>query len=119
MAAVQGTGHVTGRTHWDKYWTGKWNPKATYHVMQETLRKEFYSGQGSLNECEKHRLFLSQGDYPIKGLHYMLCAMPKILQKFPDAKVYVAGNCIMRSKNLMGRLKISTYGAYLEKLIKK
>ena len=119
LASVQGTGHVTGRTHWDKYWTGKWNPNATYHVMQETLRKEFYTGHWSLEECEPHRLFLSQGDYPIKGFHYMLLAMPKILEQYPDTKIYVAGNSILRSKNLIGRLKISAYGAYLEKLIAK
>lgn len=118
LAAVQGTGHVTGRTHWDKFWTGKWNPNAAYHVMQETLRKEFYSGQWSLDTCEPHRLFLSQGDYPIKGLHYMLQAMPRILEEFPDTKVYVAGNSILRSKNIIGRLKISAYGTYLEKLIR-
>lgn len=117
LAAVQGTGHVTGRTHWDKYWTNKWNPSAMYHVMQETLRKEFYSGQWKPDNCEPHRLFLSQGDYPIKGLHYMLQAMPRILQEFPDTKVYVAGNCILRSRNIPGRLKISAYGAYLERLI--
>ena len=119
LAAIQGTGHVTGRTHWDKYWTGKWNPKATYHEMQETLRKEFYTGQWSLEHCEPHRLFLSQGDYPIKGLHYMLAAMPRILAEYPDTKVYVAGNSILRSKNIIGRLKISAYGAYLESLIAK
>ena len=118
LAAVQGTGHVTGRTHWDKFWTGKWNPNAAYHVMQETLRKEFYSGKWSLDTCDPHSLFLSQGDYPIKGLHYMLQAMPRILEEFPDAKVYVAGNSVLRSKNIMGRLKISSYGIYLEKLIR-
>ncbi|MBR4060212.1 MAG: glycosyltransferase family 4 protein [Lachnospiraceae bacterium] len=118
LAAVQGTGHVTGRTHWDKFWTGKWNPNAAYHVMQETLRKEFYSGKWSLDTCEPHSLFLSQGDYPIKGLHYMLQAMPRILEEFPDTKVYVAGNGILRSKNIIGRLKISSYGIYLEKLIR-
>ena len=100
LAAVQGTGHVTGRTHWDKFWTEKWNPNAAYHVMQETLRKEFYSGQWSLDACEPHRLFLSQGDYPIKGLHYMLQAMPRILEEFPNTRVYVAGNSILRSKNI-------------------
>lgn len=119
LAAVQGTGHVTGRTHWDKYWTSRWNPDATYHVMQETLRREFYTGEWNPEACEKHSLFLSQGDYPIKGLHYMLQAMPKILKEFPDTKVYVAGNSILRSKDLIGRLKISTYGKYLEKRIKE
>lgn len=119
LAAVQGTGHVTGRTHWDKYWTGKWNPKAQYHVMNETLRKEFYSGQWSLEQCKKHSLFLSQGDYPIKGLHYMLLALPTILEQYPDTEVYVAGNSLLRGKGIKAKMTISRYGAYLETLIKK
>ena len=48
----------------------------------------------------------------------MLQAMPRILEEFPDTKVYVAGNSILRSKNIIGRLKISSYGIYLEKLIR-
>ena len=47
----------------------------------------------------------------------MLQAMPRILEEFPDTKVYVAGNSILRGKNIIGRLKISSYGTYLEKLI--
>ena len=119
LAAIQGTGHVTGRTEWDRYWTCKWNPGAEYHALNETLRKEFYLGQWSLEHCEPHRLFFSQGDYPLKGLHYMLSALPKILEKYPDARVYVAGNSLLRSRNLQGRLKISAYGVYLEKLISR
>ncbi len=117
LAAIQGTGHVTGRTDWDRYWTGKWNPAAEYHAMNETLRKEFYADRWSFENCQSHRLFLSQGDYPLKGLHYMLSALPKILERYPDTQVYVAGNSLLRGKNLQGRLKISAYGAFLEKLI--
>lgn len=119
LASIQGTGHVTGRTRFDQYWTGKWNPGVKYHMMNETLRKEFYSGQWSLEQCTTHRLFFSQGDYPLKGFHYMLLAMPHILEQYPDTEVYVAGNSLLRSKNLKGRLTISAYGRYLEKLIEK
>ncbi len=117
LAAIQGTGHVTGRTQFDKYWTAKWNPRAKYHAMNETLRREFYTGSWSKEACCPYRLFFSQGDYPLKGLHYMLLALPKILQKYPDAEVYVAGNSLLRGKGLKGRLKISAYGIYLERLI--
>lgn len=88
-------------------------------MMNETLRKEFYSGQWSLEKCIPHRLFFSQGDYPLKGFHYMLLALPQILKQYPDTEVYVAGNSLLRSKNLKGRLTISAYGRYLEKLMAK
>ncbi len=117
LASIQGTGHVTGRTHFDKYWVAKWNPKAEYHLMNETLRKEFYTGAWSLDTCNPHRLFFSQGDYPLKGFHYMLLALPKILETYPDTEVYVAGNSLLRGRGLKAKLKISAYGAYLEQLI--
>ena len=116
MLAIKGAGHITGRTHWDKHWTLKWNPDAKYHVMNETLREEFSTGAWEKENCIPHRIFLSQGDYPIKGLHYMLLALPEILKEFPDTKVSVAGNCILR-KGLLGKLKISAYGAYVQRLI--
>lgn len=61
---------------------------------------------------------MSQGDYPIKGLHYMLEAMPAILRQYPDAHLYVAGNCLLR-QGFTARLRISAYGRYLEKQIKE
>ena len=117
LAAVQATDHVTGRTCFDRYWTGKWNPHVTYHMMNETLREEFYTGSWSMETCCPHRLFFSQGDYPLKGFHYMLRALPKIIEQYPDTEVYVAGNNLLRGKGLKARLKISAYGVYQERLI--
>jgi glycosyltransferase involved in cell wall biosynthesis len=117
--AVSLAGNVTGRTDWDRHYTAEWNPKAHYFEMNETLRPDFYTEQWSEERCEPHSIFLSQGDYPIKGLHYMLLALPAILKRFPDAKVYVAGNSIVGDGGLMKRLKISAYGRYLRGLIKE
>lgn len=119
LAAIQGTGHVTGRTKWDRSKVERWNPSVRYHSMNETLRGEFYEGTWNPESCEPNRIFFSQGDYPLKGFHYMLLALPQILKQFPRTEVYVAGNSLMRAGNLTGRLKISAYGRYLEKLIRK
>lgn len=119
LAAVQGTGHVTGRTEFDKYWVQKWNPGGVYHAMNETLRKEFYTGMWREEACCPHRLFFSQADYPLKGFHYMLHAFPHILKEYPDTTVCVAGNSLLRGKGLKAKLKISAYGKYLEDIIKK
>ena len=115
--AVRLAGNVTGRTAWDRFYTEKWNPKAVYHMMNETLRPAFYTDIWQEERCVPHSIFLSQGDYPIKGLHYVLEALPAILEKYPDATVSVAGNSLVRYETFKDKLKISAYGVYLRKMI--
>lgn len=125
VEAVQRAGHITGRTRWDKKYTGEWNPDAAYHSMNETLRSNFYEGCWEINSCRKYTIFLSQGDYPLKGLHYVLQAMPEILRDYPAAEVYVAGNSIIKSATekgiagLKGKLKLESYGKYILQLLKE
>lgn len=117
--AVRLAGNVGGRTAWDRYYASLWNPDARYFEMKETLRSDFYEGQWKRENCEPHSIFLSQGDYPIKGFHYMLLAMPEILKKYPDAHLYVAGNSIIAHGTWKEKLKLSSYGKYLRSLIQK
>lgn len=132
---IEGAGHITGRTAFDKRETARINPGAVYHHMNETMRSNFYEGRWSEKDRVIHSIFLSQGDYPLKGLHYVLQAMPEILEKYPDAHVYVAGNSIFGKIDrrtvtaaddegtvITGSkyplfMRISAYGKYLKKLI--
>lgn len=116
--AVRLTGHVAGRTDWDRRWTAKWNPRVKYHVLQETMRPCFYEGEWKYAECRRHSIFMSQGDYPIKGLHYMLDALADIKPRYPDVHLYVAGNCLLR-QGPTAALRISAYGRYLEDRIRE
>ena len=115
------TGHVTGRTRFDRTETKKAAPQAAYHGMNETMRACFYDGVWSYESCEKHSLFVSQGNYPIKGLHYVLRALVILKKQYPDIRLYVAGDCIVRrgSSAWMNKIKISSYGAYLQTLIQE
>lgn len=114
-------GNITGRTSFDKQQCAEINPSAKYYHMNETMRPCFYMGKWSEKKAEPHSIFLSQGDYPLKGFHFMLQAMPKILEKYPDAHLYVAGN------NIIGRgeskypyfMRASAYGKYIKSLISK
>lgn len=110
-------GNVTGRTAWDRQYARECSPAARYYEMNETLRPVFYEREWRADQCEPHSIFISQGDYPLKGLHYMLLALPEILAVYPDARVYVAGNSIVRYGNIGEKLKISAYGRYLRRLI--
>lgn len=55
----------------------------------------------------------------MKGFHYLLQAMPKILEQFPDAEVYVAGADILKAETWKDALKLPAYGKYLKKLIRE
>ncbi|MCL2254132.1 MAG: glycosyltransferase family 4 protein [Lachnospiraceae bacterium] len=117
--------HISGRTNFDKEATSYLNPNAAYHHLNENMRESFYRGRWNSNDCEPYTIFLSQGDYPIKGFHLLLKAMPKILLKYPEARLYVAGNDILGSSRydvinkLKKKVKISSYGKYIKSLIFK
>ena len=117
--ALSIVGHVTGRTDFDREMTKKLAPNAKYHFMNETLRGEFYIDKWNIDRIERHSIFLSQGNYPIKGLHYVLDALPDIIKEYEDAMVYVAGDVITANESLKDKIKISGYGQYLLDIIKK
>jgi glycosyltransferase involved in cell wall biosynthesis len=119
IESLQKTKHVIGRTTWDKACTALINPFIKYHFCNETLREEFYKHTWNITECEKHSIFVSQGSYPIKGLHLMLEAMPYILKQFPDTKLYIGGNNIIKSDNLKEKLKKTSYSKYLKNMIEE
>ena len=112
-------GHITGRTEFDRRVSLQKNPGAAYHFMSETMRPSFYEGNWSLESCDQQSIFISQGDYPLKGFHYLLQAMPEILKEAPDARIKVAGNSILGTGGVKSLLKLPAYGKYLRSLIKK
>ncbi|MCM3735375.1 glycosyltransferase family 4 protein [Bacillus cytotoxicus] len=119
IEALRKVNHVIGRTTWDKACSTQINPNIIYHHCDETLREEFYNHQWDIKKVDRHSIFLSQGSYPIKGLHFMIEAMPVILEKFPNTKLYIGGTDITSSKTLKEKMKISSYGKYIKELIKK
>jgi glycosyltransferase involved in cell wall biosynthesis len=117
--ALSLVGHVTGRTDFDKEWTEKFAPKAVYHFMNETLREEFYTDTWNIDRIERNSIFVSQGNYPIKGLHYLIEVLPDIVNEYEDTVVYVAGDVITNNDSIKDKIKISGYGKYILKMIKK
>jgi glycosyltransferase involved in cell wall biosynthesis len=116
-AILKIAGNVTGRTEFDRFYTEKCNPDAKYYFMNETLRSCFYEGKWKRENCEPHTIFLSQGDYPLKGLHYLLLAAGKLQEKYPDIRIKIAGNSLVNYRTLKDKIKISAYGKYLRSLL--
>lgn len=117
--AIQNVGHVIGRTDWDRACTQQINPQAQYHFCNEILRESFYEAKWSRKDCEEHSIFVSQGSYPIKGLHYLLEALLPIRKQYPDAHVFVAGGDITKRDTWGDRLRMSSYGKYICKKIEE
>ena len=119
IEAVKKVNHIIGRTTWDKACTSQMNESAKYHFCNETLREEFYKNQWDINRCEKHSIFISQAQNPIKGLHYLLEAMPTILSRYPDSKLYIGGKNIIKSETYKDKLKMTYYSKYIRSMINK
>lgn len=118
-AALMLAGNIGGRTGWDRAVMEKYLETAKYYKWNETLRGNFYGKQWKRADCEAYSVFLSQGNYPIKGLHIALRAFPRVLDKYPDAKMYVAGDRITAYGSVKDKIKIGTYGKYLLELIRE
>lgn len=109
--------HVAGRTDFDHTETQKINQDLTYHYLGENLRDTFYIPS---ERCEeKGRIFLSQANYPLKGGHFAIAAMKAVVNKHPEAMLYIGGDSIKTADGIMNRIKRGSYASYLRYLIRK
>ena len=119
VSTLNNVDHIIGRTTWDRAASFQINPNAKYHFCNETLRESFYNSRWDIDRCDPYSIFLSQSSYSIKGLHYMLEALPTILKQYPKTKLYIAGNDIAGDGSLKSWLKRNYYDLYIKKLINK
>ena len=119
VRALQKVRHIIGRTDWDKACTTQINPRVQYHYCNETLRKEFYIGEWDYATCDKHSIFCSSGEYPVKGLHYVLEALHIVSKVYPDVKLKVSGANPFPKKDLLEKLRYGVYAKHLQNLVSK
>lgn len=109
---LKAANNVIGRTDWDRKRISKINPECRYFYCSETMRKPFYAGKWDIDGIERFSIYISQANYPIKGLHIFIKAFHRVLQRYPKAVAYVAGKKdFLQTKD--------AYGCYIQKLIKK
>lgn len=118
LEMLQKASHIIGRTSWDRAHIWSINPKAKYYFCNETLRDEFYEGKWEYCKCHPHTIFISQGNYPIKGLHQIIRAMPLVLRYYPDAEIRVAGAIVSKTTTWKQRLMQTGYGRLLQSMIR-
>jgi len=115
IRAIENAYSIIGRTEWDRACVSQINKNATYYHCDEVLRQSFYHNRWEMEKCEKGRIFISQGDYAIKGLHIFIEALAIAIKEIEFIKVYIAGRIpFFKFKSLN-----SPYGNYILSLIEK
>lgn len=111
--------HVIGRTAFDKDYVNRYFPNIQYHLCNEILRKEFYTNKvWNDGLAIRHQIYLSQGNYPIKGLHILLQAISKLIDEFPDLMLLIGGDNLMKNTAITHKLGFS-YSNFIKKIIEK
>ncbi len=113
---IENADFILGRTTWDRAHSYAINPNAKYYPCSRILRTPFYKEKWSLEKAEKHSIYVGNGYNALKGVHFVVMALPYLIKEYPDVKVYVAGYKPYTENDSRSVLK-KGYAAYLKKLI--
>ena len=117
IEAIKKVRQVFHRTEWDEAVIKGINPGVCLHYAQEMMRGSFYSGTWNYEDCEKYSIFISQGNYPLKGLHIMLEALRSVKELYSGVKLYIAGDDILTVGSFKEKIRESYYSKYIRRLI--
>lgn len=106
--------YVEGRSTWDRVAALKINSKLTYYYCPRMLRRPFNESEAwNINNIERHTILISQGNYPIKGVHFAFIAVAALKEKYPDIKLIITGNNIFSKIKGWHRVLRTGYVRYL------
>lgn len=113
---IENADYILGRTTWDRAHSYAINPNAKYYPCSRILRAPFYEEKWSIEKAERHSIYVGNGYNALKGLHFVVMALPYLIREYPDVKVYVAGYKPYQENDKRSFIK-KGYAAYLKKLI--
>lgn len=112
--------YFIGRTMWDKAQLLSLNPGTAYFHGEELLRAEFYTPKWEIEQCERHRIFVSSAASPLKGFHVLLKAAALLRQDYPDLKIVAPLSGIdIKSSTIKDYLISEDYDNFLKNKIKE
>ena len=114
------TRYVEGRSTWDRVAALKINPNLKYYYCPRMLRRAFNESESwNIDNMDRHTILISQGNYPIKGLHFAFIAIAALKEKYPDIKLIVTGSNMFANVSGWHRFLRTGYVRYLYDLAKK
>lgn len=117
---IREVSYVEGRSTWDRVAALKINPQLKYFYCPRMLRRPFNEFQAwNIDNIERHTILISQGNYPIKGVHFAFIAIAALKKKYSDIKLIITGNDLFSEINGWHRFLKTGYIRYLYDLAKK
>ncbi len=116
---IKKANYVMARTSWDVACVHHLNRLVPIYSDLRVLRPSFYKNEWDLEKCRRHSIFVGNSITPIKGLHYVLQALPLIREVFPDVHLYISSPDFTKIKSLKDLMIYQTYFIYIKRLIKK
>ncbi len=110
--------YFIGRTEWDHAHTYFLNQNAQYFSCSRNLREPFYHVDWNIDTIERHSIYIGNGYYALKGLHFAVQAAALLCREYPDLKIYVAGVPPYYENDKRSFAKRG-YGMYLKRLIEE
>ena len=114
VALLKEVSYVEGRSTWDRVAALKINTKLKYYYCPRMLRRPFNESEAwNISFVKKHSILISQGNYPIKGVHFAFMAVASLKEKYPDVKLVITGNNMFRNMTGWHRFFRTGYMRYL------
>ena len=106
VSSIKNVKYVCGRTDWDRAAVCRINKKIQYFHCGEILRDIFYekSVKWTYKKCNKHSIFISQANYPIKGLHTIIEELGQLGIEYSDLQIRVGGIDATKTDTQYGEL---------------
>ena len=115
---LKNVSYVEGRSDWDRVMSEQINPHRKYYSCPRMIRAPFFRFSWDKTCAEPHTIFVHQGGYPIKGLHFMMEALGILKKKYPDVKLYISGTDFLKKLTFKHKLTEPGYMKYIKHLIK-
>lgn len=114
---LRNVNYVEGRSTWDRVSSLNINPKLKYYYCPRLIRAPFYENRWDVKTMTRHTVFVHQGNTLVKGTHFVLQAVAKLKDKYPDIKLLIAGRDPLSYSNIKQKLFKSGYQKYIKYLI--
>ncbi len=111
--------YIEGRSDWDRVMSAQISPDRQYYTCPRMIRRPFFDHHWTGEGIEPHSIFVHQGNYPIKGLHFLLQALAILKKSYPDLKLFISGNDFLLPSTGIKKYVKMGYKEYIKQIIKE